>query len=186
MARGMAQHLTGLNAYPNCQVQSISFGHDIEQDDPDWGSSVIFARVQPDLAMEVETLLANEVVPKGQRWDAIPSILLGAYTRQGAGISKYTESKAHLLPTLHKLAASRAVPTQQEYTSIQLNRVSELQKNGRYAPPGLPDSQLRGEYHSTHNRWLHFDPKRQHAVEPVVGWRVSLVYFTPSRLHALD
>eukprot|EP00971_Amphidinium_carterae_P092174 1825218-Amphidinium_carterae.1 len=27
---------------------------------------------------------------------------------------------------------------------------------------------------------------RQHAVEPVVGWRVSLVYFTPSHLHALD
>eukprot|EP00971_Amphidinium_carterae_P186147 3695179-Amphidinium_carterae.1 len=64
----MAQHLNGLNDYPSCQVQSISFGHDLEIDleDPDWGSSVIFAqsvvvaKVQPDLAQEVEALLANE------------------------------------------------------------------------------------------------------------------------------
>eukprot|EP00971_Amphidinium_carterae_P157147 3115016-Amphidinium_carterae.1 len=63
MTHGMAQHLTGLNAYPSCQVQSISFGHDIEldPDDADWGSSVIFARVQADLVNEVESLLANEV-----------------------------------------------------------------------------------------------------------------------------
>eukprot|EP00971_Amphidinium_carterae_P131499 2604311-Amphidinium_carterae.1 len=60
MTHGMAQHLTGLNSYPNCQVQSVSFGHDAEQDDPDWGSSVIFAKVQADLISEVESLLANE------------------------------------------------------------------------------------------------------------------------------
>eukprot|EP00971_Amphidinium_carterae_P323447 6427914-Amphidinium_carterae.1 len=113
--------------------------------------------------------------------------------------SKHTESKAHLLPTLHKLAATRgaadggvkALPgpleaAQQEHTSIQMNRVSELQvqvdrfnhdtnwvvsfgkyeegqvwieqPNGRFAPPNLPDSSLRGEFHSTHNRWLHFNP----------------------------
>eukprot|EP00971_Amphidinium_carterae_P315246 6265590-Amphidinium_carterae.1 len=67
MLHGMAQHLTGLNAYPSCQVQSISFGHDLEvdPDDPDWGSSVIFAKVQADLAQKVESLLANEVVPNG-------------------------------------------------------------------------------------------------------------------------
>eukprot|EP00971_Amphidinium_carterae_P171566 3401245-Amphidinium_carterae.1 len=59
--------------------------------------------------------------------DGTQSRASGAYTRQGAGVSKYTESKAHLLPTLHRLAASRPEPTQQEYTSIQLNRVSELQ-----------------------------------------------------------
>eukprot|EP00971_Amphidinium_carterae_P050281 990744-Amphidinium_carterae.1 len=89
MTHGMAQHLTGLNAYPSCQIQSITFGRDADDDpdDPDWGSSVIFARVQADLAQEVEELLANEVVPKGQRWDNVPSILLGAYTRQGAGVS---------------------------------------------------------------------------------------------------
>eukprot|EP00971_Amphidinium_carterae_P045136 888201-Amphidinium_carterae.1 len=69
MTHGMAQHLTGLNAYPSCQVQSVSFGHDADQDDPDWGSSVIFAKVQADLISEVESLLANEAVPKGQRWD---------------------------------------------------------------------------------------------------------------------
>eukprot|EP00971_Amphidinium_carterae_P040239 789719-Amphidinium_carterae.1 len=28
------------------------------------------------------------------------------------------------------------------------------QKNGRLAPPNLPDSPLRGEYHSTYRRWL--------------------------------
>eukprot|EP00971_Amphidinium_carterae_P303269 6025977-Amphidinium_carterae.1 len=86
----MAQHLNGLNAYPSCQVQSISFGHDlkVDLDDPDWGSSVIFAtsvvvaKVQPGLEQEVEALLANEVVPEGQRWNSVPSILLGAYTRQ--------------------------------------------------------------------------------------------------------
>eukprot|EP00971_Amphidinium_carterae_P101354 2005950-Amphidinium_carterae.1 len=45
----------------------------------------MFARVSPSMIDEVETLLANEVVPKGQRWDSVPSILMGAYTRQGAG-----------------------------------------------------------------------------------------------------
>eukprot|EP00971_Amphidinium_carterae_P178694 3544725-Amphidinium_carterae.2 len=204
MAHGMAKHLTGLNAYPNCQLQSICFGDECEQDEEDWGSSVIFARgVQPDLAAEVETLLANEVVPKGQRWDSVPSILLGARTRQGSGISRYTESKAHLLPTLHRLAANRPGPTQQEYTSIQMHRVSKLQMHtgrfnkdmnwvvsfGQYSGgrvwieqkngSSLLASELGGEFHSTHNRWLHFDPRRQHAVEP-------LVYFTPSRLHGLD
>eukprot|EP00971_Amphidinium_carterae_P282845 5615128-Amphidinium_carterae.1 len=60
MTHGMAQHLTGLNSYPTCQVQQISFGHDAEQDDPDWGSSVNFARAQADLISEMESLLANE------------------------------------------------------------------------------------------------------------------------------
>eukprot|EP00971_Amphidinium_carterae_P066825 1323337-Amphidinium_carterae.1 len=50
-------------------------------------------------------------------------------------------------------------------------RVWIEQPKGRCHPPGLPESPLRGEYHSTHNRWLHFDPKRQHAVEAVVVWR---------------
>eukprot|EP00971_Amphidinium_carterae_P079167 1566372-Amphidinium_carterae.1 len=45
------------------------------------------------------------------------------------------------------------------------------QKNGRFAPPNLPNSPLCGEYHSTYRRWLSFDPKRQHAVEAVVGWQ---------------
>eukprot|EP00971_Amphidinium_carterae_P291970 5795818-Amphidinium_carterae.1 len=56
---------------------------------------------------EVETLLSNEVVPRGQTWNNVPSVLMGAYTRQGAGILRYTEPKKHLLPTLHKLAAQR-------------------------------------------------------------------------------
>eukprot|EP00971_Amphidinium_carterae_P314606 6253321-Amphidinium_carterae.1 len=64
-------------------------------------------------------------------------------------------------------------------------RVWIEQKNGRFAPPNLPNSPLCGKYHSTHRRWLSFDPKRQHAVKAVVSWRVLLVYFTPSRLHAL-
>eukprot|EP00971_Amphidinium_carterae_P045160 888696-Amphidinium_carterae.1 len=42
-------------------------------------------------------------------------------------------------------------------------RVWVEQKNGRFAPPNLPDSPLRGKYHSTYRRWLSFDPKRQHA-----------------------
>eukprot|EP00971_Amphidinium_carterae_P141601 2805533-Amphidinium_carterae.1 len=123
---------------------------------------------------------------------------MGAYTRQGAGISRFTEPKKHLLPTLHKLAAQRpgAATSEEsrEYTSIQLNRVSELQvhtdrfnlntnwviSSGKYKggrvwiareggtepPPGLPHSHLRGEYFSTHNQWLHFDPRQDHAVEP--------------------
>eukprot|EP00971_Amphidinium_carterae_P171654 3403190-Amphidinium_carterae.1 len=100
---------------------------------------------------------------------------MGAYTRQGAGISRFTEPKKHLLPTFHKLAAQRpraaTSEASREYTSIQLNRVSELQvhtdrfnrdmnwvisfgkyKGGRVwiareggsePPPGLPHSHLR-------------------------------------------
>eukprot|EP00971_Amphidinium_carterae_P078471 1552062-Amphidinium_carterae.1 len=64
-------------------------------------------------------------------------------------------------------------------------RVWIARKGGSEPPPGLPNSPRRGEYFSTHNQWLHFDPRQEHAVEPVMGWRVSLVFFTPSRLHAL-
>eukprot|EP00971_Amphidinium_carterae_P103592 2051277-Amphidinium_carterae.1 len=123
---GMQQHLKGLDAYPTCQVQSVCFGHDGEDDDDTIESTVMFARIAPAMIEEVETLLANEVVPKGQRWDSVPSILMGAYTRQGAGISRYTEPKNHLLPTLHKLAEQRPRTANseesREYTSIQLNR----------------------------------------------------------------
>eukprot|EP00971_Amphidinium_carterae_P248245 4928380-Amphidinium_carterae.7 len=68
--------------YPSCQVKAVCFGHDDEYaNDDDWGSKVISARVSPSMVEEVETLLANEVVPKGQGWDSVPSILLRV-TRQ--------------------------------------------------------------------------------------------------------
>eukprot|EP00971_Amphidinium_carterae_P077913 1541442-Amphidinium_carterae.1 len=51
-------------------------------------------------------------------------------------------------------------------------RVWISRKEGKEPPPGLPHSPLRGEYFSTHNQWLHFDPRQEHAVEPVMGWRV--------------
>eukprot|EP00971_Amphidinium_carterae_P312033 6202536-Amphidinium_carterae.1 len=166
---GMQQHLKGLDAYPSCQVQAVCFEHDADEDDGDHiESTVMFARISPAMIEEVETLLANEVVPKGQRWDSVPSILMGAYTRQGAGVSRYTEPNEAPRPRAASTEESR------EYTSIQLNRVTELQvhtdrfnrdtnwvisfgkytggrvwiarKGGSEPPPGLPDSPLRGEY----------------------------------------
>eukprot|EP00971_Amphidinium_carterae_P138242 2739227-Amphidinium_carterae.1 len=80
----MQQHLKGLDAYPTCQVQSVCFGHDGEDDEHTIESTVMFARIAPAMIDKVETLLANEVVPKGQRWDSVPSVLMEAYTRQGA------------------------------------------------------------------------------------------------------
>eukprot|EP00971_Amphidinium_carterae_P052456 1032651-Amphidinium_carterae.1 len=79
------------------------------------------------------TLCAREEhVPAGQRWDNVKSVLLGAYTRQGCGVSKHTRPKTALLPHLHKLAETRPknqLGTEEaagEYTSIQSNKVSEL------------------------------------------------------------
>eukprot|EP00971_Amphidinium_carterae_P298115 5923679-Amphidinium_carterae.1 len=37
-----------------------------------------------------------------------------------------------------------------------------------------------------HHPPVMFDPKRFHAVEPCFGSRLSVVFFTPTRLHALD
>eukprot|EP00971_Amphidinium_carterae_P137219 2719137-Amphidinium_carterae.1 len=44
----------------------------------------------------------------------------------------------------------------------------------RHPPPNLPRSPLRGQYHETKYRWVMFDPKRFHAVEPCVGSRLSV------------
>eukprot|EP00971_Amphidinium_carterae_P072055 1425104-Amphidinium_carterae.1 len=102
----------------------------------------------------------------------------------------------------------------EEYTSIQLNKVSELMvhqdrfnqgcnwvisvgtyqggriwvedSHGQYPPPNVPGSTLRGVYYDTRYKWLKFNPKLKHAVEPSTGTRVSLVFFTPQRLGALS
>eukprot|EP00971_Amphidinium_carterae_P157379 3119718-Amphidinium_carterae.2 len=59
-------------------------------------------------------------------------------------------------------------------------------EGGKRHPPNLPESSLRGQYHETKYRRVMFDPKRSHAVEPCVGSRLSVVFFTPARLHALE
>eukprot|EP00971_Amphidinium_carterae_P205741 4083009-Amphidinium_carterae.6 len=54
---GIERYLTGLDAYPGCQVKAVCFEHDAECDnDDDWGSTVMFARVSPSMVEEVETL----------------------------------------------------------------------------------------------------------------------------------
>eukprot|EP00971_Amphidinium_carterae_P236126 4686032-Amphidinium_carterae.1 len=101
-----------------------------------------------------------------------------------------------------------------EYTSIQVNKVGSLDVHqdkfncgcnwitsmgtykggrlwiesagGRHPPPNLPDSPLRGQCYETRYRWVMFDPKTHHAVEQSIGSRLSVVYFTPTRLHALE
>eukprot|EP00971_Amphidinium_carterae_P079055 1564125-Amphidinium_carterae.1 len=182
-----------------------------EAPDPEIRVSTFFGRLEVDFIRKIELMLLEEHVPAGQRWDNVKSVLLGAYTRQGCGVSKHTKSKASLLPHLHQLAKTR--PSAQlgteegaeEYTSIQLNKVSELMVHqdrfnqgcnwvisisvdvkGRHHPPGLPESPLRGQYYDTRYTWLKFNPKLKHAVEPVTGTRVSLVFFTPQRLSALS
>eukprot|EP00971_Amphidinium_carterae_P064312 1273607-Amphidinium_carterae.1 len=57
--------------------------------------------------------------------------------------------------------------------------------DGTEPPPNLRNSPLRGVYHDTRYRWLKFNPKLKHAVEPSTGTGVSLVFFTPQRLSAL-
>eukprot|EP00971_Amphidinium_carterae_P067827 1343039-Amphidinium_carterae.2 len=76
---------------------------------------------------ELEALLDSETIPSGSRWDNARSLLVGAYTRQGVGISKYTEPKSHWLLALHALAKrhppSIVSKVKMEYTSIQINKV---------------------------------------------------------------
>eukprot|EP00971_Amphidinium_carterae_P297313 5906478-Amphidinium_carterae.2 len=43
-------------------------------------------------------MLLEEHAPAGQRWDNVKSVLLGAYTRQGCGVSNHTKPKAALVP----------------------------------------------------------------------------------------
>eukprot|EP00971_Amphidinium_carterae_P031413 618657-Amphidinium_carterae.2 len=50
----------------------------------------------------------------------------------------------------------------------------------------LPHSPLRGQPHDTKYKWLMFNPKVHHAGEQSIGNRISVVFFTPSRLHALE
>eukprot|EP00971_Amphidinium_carterae_P170259 3373341-Amphidinium_carterae.4 len=79
---------------------------------------------------ELEALLDSETIPSGTRWDSVRSLLVGAYTKQGGGISKYTEPKSHWLPALHALAKTHppsiAPKVKMEDTSIQINKVGSL------------------------------------------------------------
>eukprot|EP00971_Amphidinium_carterae_P254424 5051019-Amphidinium_carterae.2 len=44
---GMAKYLTGLDAYPSCQLKSVCFGHECEQeDDEDWAHQSSLPRCQ--------------------------------------------------------------------------------------------------------------------------------------------
>eukprot|EP00971_Amphidinium_carterae_P184317 3659147-Amphidinium_carterae.1 len=53
-------------------------------------------------------------------------------------------------------------------------------RKGRHPPPNVPNSPLRGEYHDTRHR-------KHHAMEQsTIGNCISVVYFTPFRLHALE
>eukprot|EP00971_Amphidinium_carterae_P205858 4085284-Amphidinium_carterae.1 len=71
---------------------------------------------------EIESLMDTETIPSGTRWENVRSLLLGAYTKQGAGVSKYTEPKEHWLPALHdslaKTRPSIASKIKMECTSI--------------------------------------------------------------------
>eukprot|EP00971_Amphidinium_carterae_P266942 5294875-Amphidinium_carterae.1 len=39
--------------------------------------------------------METETIPSGTRWDNVRSLLLGAYTKQGAGVSKYSQRALH-------------------------------------------------------------------------------------------
>eukprot|EP00971_Amphidinium_carterae_P019198 377956-Amphidinium_carterae.1 len=79
---------------------------DSEEDavDPEVWFSTFFGRAQVDFVCKIEPMLLEEHVPAGQRWDNVKSVLLGAYTRQGCGVSKHTQPKEKLPPHLHALA----------------------------------------------------------------------------------
>eukprot|EP00971_Amphidinium_carterae_P242914 4823263-Amphidinium_carterae.1 len=71
----------------------------------------------------------TKTIPSGTCWDNVQSLLLGAYTKQEAEVSKYTKPKKHWLPALHALARTRpnvASKIKMEYTSIQVNKLSSL------------------------------------------------------------
>eukprot|EP00971_Amphidinium_carterae_P281070 5580847-Amphidinium_carterae.2 len=71
-------------------------------------------------------------VPPGTGWDHVRSLFLGAYTSPGAGISKYSEPKRHLLPSLHAFGRTRdsgSIPTSMlEYTS-RMDALKSLPKH---------------------------------------------------------
>eukprot|EP00971_Amphidinium_carterae_P131414 2602883-Amphidinium_carterae.1 len=146
-----------------------------EVDTIEYASDVLLGRCELAACHEIESLMDTATIPSGTRWDNVRSLLLGAYTKQGAGVSKYTEPKEHWLPALHALARTRpkiASKIKMEYTSIQVNKLSSLEvhqdkfncgcnwiismgkyqggrlwietEGGRYHPPNLPESPLRG------------------------------------------
>eukprot|EP00971_Amphidinium_carterae_P064692 1281882-Amphidinium_carterae.1 len=123
-----------------------------EEDAPDPEIRIItfFGRFEVDFVRKIEPMLLEEHVPAGQRWDNVKSVLLGAFTRQGCGVSKHTKPKETLLPHLHRLATTRPVDQvgksdgADEYTSIQLNKVSELMLCGEFLPPYLHLEKMRG------------------------------------------
>eukprot|EP00971_Amphidinium_carterae_P311482 6190665-Amphidinium_carterae.1 len=68
---------------------------DSEEDapDPEIKVSTFFGRFEVDFVHKIEPMLLDEHVAAGQRWDNVKSVLLGAYTRQGCGVSKHTKPK---------------------------------------------------------------------------------------------
>eukprot|EP00971_Amphidinium_carterae_P140652 2787414-Amphidinium_carterae.1 len=82
---------------------------DSEEDAPDIEIrvSTFFGRFEVEFICKIKPMLLEEHVPAGQRWDNVKSVVLGACTRQGCGVSKHTQPKAALHPHLHQLAKTR-------------------------------------------------------------------------------
>eukprot|EP00971_Amphidinium_carterae_P250464 4972374-Amphidinium_carterae.1 len=134
--------LEGCHQARSCYA-SITFTYDGEEDSSEstaetvsdtqeYVSDVLLGRcvLATKACRELGFLLETETIPSGTRWDNVRSLLLGAYTKQGAGVSKYTTPKSHWLPALHALARTRpqsiTSKVKMEYTSIQVNKVGSL------------------------------------------------------------
>ena len=207
----MVKYLDGLDRMAN-KVDTYSFGgEELAPGNTTMASELPwFSRAEVD---QVERMLLNDNVPATRRFrDQGASVLLGAYTSQGVGVSRHTKSYADWLPALHRLAATR--PKSEEYCSMQINEFPSLQvhtDSRNYGPnwvmsmgdyksggrvwvahergdqPAPDGSGLPGFYHECYKRWIRFDPSHPHAVEKVQGGRrLSVVCFNPSRLHALQ
>eukprot|EP00971_Amphidinium_carterae_P349384 6490992-Amphidinium_carterae.1 len=158
---------------------------------------------------ELEDLLEQRVIPKApqrtniaREGDEVRSILLGAYTRRGKGVTSscLQQKWQSVLRLIHEAAKFREGNRWGEpYAAIQLNLTSPngMAKHYDQNNVGLSDVISFGEFRggeltvdgialSCHRSWATLDGSKLHDVSPVQGKRWSIVLHTPVGIEKLN
>eukprot|EP00971_Amphidinium_carterae_P344097 6484268-Amphidinium_carterae.1 len=124
------------------------------------------------------------------------SSLIGAYTRRGCGIAMKPRW-SEVLPWLHELASECSIRFPYTSISINLMRNCAVKEHVDYNNLGQSYVFVCGQFEGgsfrqgktqirAQDSWFEFWGQWPHSVDHVDGCRVSIVYYMPNRLYALQ
>eukprot|EP00971_Amphidinium_carterae_P070357 1391502-Amphidinium_carterae.1 len=122
---------------------------------------------------------------------SVRSLTLGCYTRRGFGVTLASEQEEwrELLMAAHAAATRQPKSIQQAYLAITITEGAVSAHRDQYNQ-GDTNLLVVGDYVggglvveqrtlNVQNAWTHFNPQREHAVEPYTGFRRSFAFYVP-------